>query len=324
LATGTQTLSVDFAPSDTINYTSASKTVSINVNQAPPNLLSPTNGAVLNNRRPTFRWSSVGGSTSYTIQISTVSNFATIVKSATATTTSYALTSDLAASTRYYWHVNSTGDNGTSDWSVAFRFTTGNPPSIPVLVSPANGTSVSPAAQLFDWRNSTVPAGVTFKYYTIQIARDSSFTSIFQTANIAGITNSQFTSAPLVTGTTYYWRVRSVGTSPTSYSSWSAVRTVLVKFVAPILLSPSNTLSPAVGDTTPTFKWRSVHGATSYTIQTARNSTFTTGLVSVTVPSTSTTYTPTTPLTSGTTYYWRVRVNGAYTPVFSSTWRFKP
>jgi hypothetical protein len=318
-----QALSVNFKPVNT-NYTEASKTVIINVNQAPPTLLSPAKGTVLSIKRPTFRWSSVGGSTSYTIQISTVSNFTTITRSATITTTSYMLTSDLAAKTRYYWRVNSTGDSGISAWSAVFYFTTGNPPSVPVLASPANGASVSPAAQLFNWNNSTVPAGITFSHYTIQIARDSGFTSIFQTANISGITNSQFTSAPLVTGTTYYWRVRSLGTAPMSYSSWSTVRSVLVKFTAPTLLSPPNVLTPAVGDTTPTFKWRAVHGATSYTIQYARNSTFTLGLISTTVASTSTSYTPATPLSSGTTYYWRVRVNGAYTPVFSSVWRFKP
>jgi len=321
LDVGAQTLSVNFTPTS-VNYDSVNgTTVTINVKLAPPSLVSPANATALNNKRPTFSWSSVSGADSYTIQISTDSDF-TIIQSATITPNSYALTSDLAASTRYYWRVRSNGIN-VSDWSSIFYFTTSNPPSVPVLASPANAALVLPAAQLFNWGNSTVPAGVTFRYYTIQIARDSGFTSIFQTANITGITNSQFTSAALVTGTTYYWRVRSVGLTPTSYSSWSAVRTVLAKFTAPTLLFPANVLTPAVGDTTPTFKWRSVHSATSYTIQIAKNSTFTSGLISVLVPA-GTTYTPTTRLTSGATYYWRVRVNGAYTPVFSAVWKFKP
>ncbi len=126
-----------------------------------------------------------------------------------------------------------------------------------------------------------------------------------------------------MTGTTYYWRVRSVSSTPaTAYSAWSAARVVKAKFIAPTLLAPANVLTPAIGDTTPDFTWTAVNGATSYTINIATNSTFTAGLKTATVAGT--TYTPTTALIPGQTYFWRVRVNGIYTPVYSAVWSFKP
>jgi len=310
------------------HYSSWSVARSFRAAILPPVLVSPENSVALDNKRPTFTWNSVAGAATYTLEVAAADTFAVKVVNFTTAATSYIPTVDLLAN-KHYWRVKANaavGNNGPSGYSTIFAFTAGSPPSIPVLSSPANGALVPPnVAQLFNWLDSTVPAGVTFNRYEIQIAHDLAFMNLFQTAdNLTGISNSQFASAPLVTGTTYYWRVRSVGNFKTTpqYSSWSAPRAVKAKFTAPVLLTPANTLAP-LGDLTPTFTWDPIHGASNYTLQVASNATFTVGLISQTVPaSSSPSYTLTPPLTPDQTYYWHVRVDGVYAPVFSATWKF--
>ncbi|NCT69201.1 MAG: hypothetical protein GXC76_16355 [Rhodanobacteraceae bacterium] len=83
---------------------------------------------------------------------------------------------------------------------------------------------------------------------------------------------------------------------------------------------------PADGATgtprSPTFTWSADPAAVSYTIEIASDAAFTTIVASGTP--TAATFTPTTPLSPMTTYYWRVRANspcgnGAMSPVFSFT-----
>jgi hypothetical protein len=83
--------------------------------------------------------------------------------------------------------------------------------------------------------------------------------------------------------------------------------------------------TPANGSTTanrrPTFDWDDASGATLYTIQVSRNSTFTSLVFSVNV--TNSTFTPLVNLPLGT-LYWRVRAYGAngpslWSPAFNFT-----
>ena len=140
----------------------------------PPVLKLPENALVpmLDNKRPVFEWWPVADASSYYIQISKVPTFSSVVKYATVTTTNYALTIDLTANTTYYWRVKTNGPNGPSAYSDKWQFKTGNPPSVPALVSPAANALVTSTPRNLDWGTVTVPTGTMFDRYELQYTMD--------------------------------------------------------------------------------------------------------------------------------------------------------
>jgi subtilisin-like proprotein convertase family protein len=90
-------------------------------------LSTPTNGATGVSQTPTLTWNAVTGATTYDVQVSTVSNFATTVVNATGVTgTSYNVSPALATNTTYYWRTRAINSCGTGAWAAAFSFTTAN------------------------------------------------------------------------------------------------------------------------------------------------------------------------------------------------------
>jgi len=101
-----------------------------------PTLLSPKDGSVdicpLTNTK--FDWSDSEGNPpiTYRIQLSMSDTFVTTVFDISVTTSEYTYSGTLSPLTQYFWRVNATGIEGTSDWSQVFSFTTGS------CISPAN------------------------------------------------------------------------------------------------------------------------------------------------------------------------------------------
>jgi hypothetical protein len=276
----------------------------------PPTLIAPNDAEQLANSRPTFDWNDVAGATGYRIEISSDPiNFSSPVTARNVTPSTYTQTVDLPTGLIMYWRVQSRGTNGPSAWSEVRSMTTASPPSAPTLASPANNAKVSGPSPLFDWNDSTLPAGVDFDHYQIQIATDSGFTSIIHDHNVSGITNSQDNTAVLVSGTTHFWRVRAFNTLGQS-SAWSTVRSVRIKFAGPTLTLPGNDVT--VDSLMPTFTWDAVSGATAYTIQVSKNMMFS-GTKAINTTTTATTYIHGTNLQAGVIYYWRVRAQSPTT-----------
>lgn len=90
------------------------------------------------------------------------------------------------------------------------------PPAVPTLLSPPNAATDIPVNTVLTWN----PAANAW-YYQLQVATSNNFTS-----GIAIDENSicwtWFQASGLMRGTTYFWRVRSIGVS--GNSSWSQVR----------------------------------------------------------------------------------------------------
>lgn len=87
-----------------------------------PTLIAPLNGSEPQGGVVNFSWESVGGASSYDLQISGNAEFSsTIVDESGITGTSYSR-SGLGGGA-YYWRVRAEGGGLTSDWSQAFRFT---------------------------------------------------------------------------------------------------------------------------------------------------------------------------------------------------------
>jgi hypothetical protein len=294
----------------------------------PPNSLAPGNvipaaAAPAHTRRPTYTWDTVLGATNYTIQVSKFSNFTSTVMNVTTTGSSYIHTADLAANTVYYWRVRANGANGPSPYSAVRAFTTGNPPSIPLLSSPVNNVLLNSTTVLFNWGNSKVPQGTAlFDHYQIQVSTSKAFASILvdESTDAGDVNDSEYLStSELSDGITYYWRVRSWNDAG-DFSTCSAVRSVRIKYLPPSLSSPLNAATGV--SRKPVFDWGDTLGAASYTLQVSTSSNFLILAVNKTLKVS--TYSQPVNLVANKTYYWRVRVNGtngpsAWSPVFSFT-----
>ena len=99
-------------------------TTTATISLIAPSLLSPANGATNVSVTPTLNWSAVAAATSYDVQVSTRSNFATIVVNRTNITTTSTVLSGLKRNTNYYWRVRASNGTSTSAWSAARSFKT--------------------------------------------------------------------------------------------------------------------------------------------------------------------------------------------------------
>jgi large repetitive protein len=282
----------------------------------PPTLIGPANDSIntIHTTFPTFTWSNPNSSgvTGYTVQISKVQNFSSVLITGSPTTTSFTPTTALPASAVLYWRVQVRGANGPSAWSSpAWAFKTGNPPSVPTLLTPANAslytnTNYTPT---FKWNASTPALGTSLAPYEIQVATSNTFASPVIDANPAGI--SYLSGTVLNPNTTYYWRVRAYNTLG-DFSGWSATRTLRTFLSAVTLTAPTNGGSGF--GLTPTFTWSDPNssGVTGYTIQISRNTAFT--LIVVTGSPTTASFKPTASLPTGIPLYWRVQVKGPNGP----------
>jgi endo-1,4-beta-xylanase len=76
-------------------------------------------------RNPILKWSASDSATSYKVQVSSSGRFNSFIIDSTVTDTILQLDS-LNSNTIYYWRVNASNDKGTSSYSDAASFTTGN------------------------------------------------------------------------------------------------------------------------------------------------------------------------------------------------------
>lgn len=185
---------------------------------AAPVLSSPANGATGISTSPTLSWYASSGASTYGVEVSTVSDFSTLVVDRSGLTTTSTTVTGLAANTLYYWRVNATNVAGDSPWSTVWSFTTvaGSPPPAPTLVSPANGSSNVSRTPTLTWNASQ---GATA--YRVQVSTRSDFrTTVYDNPNI---TATSVTLPQLGSRTRYYWHVsasNSYGTSPYS-ATWN-------------------------------------------------------------------------------------------------------
>jgi hypothetical protein len=252
--------------------------------------------------------------TNYTVQISRNNSFTQVVSTWTATGMSYTPSTDLPRNLTLYWHVRANGTNGPSAWSGFSPYTTGNPPSIPVLLSPPSNTLVSSYKPLLDWADSTIPKGAAaFDHYVLQIDDNAGFSSPLVTQSVFGYTYNS-SAAPvtaLPSNTQFSWHVRACNTNA-ECSAWSAAFTFRTKLSPPVAIAPVG--AATVASLKPTFSWNTVSGAASYALQVSKVTSFSTLLMNVSISKSASTYTPASNLPASTPLYWRIRTNGANGP----------
>jgi len=164
----------------------------------------------------TANWNASSGATSYRLDVSTSSGFATYVagyQDLTVAGTSQAV-SGLTASTAYYYRVRAVNAAGTSGNSNTITATTTAPPPPPAAPVATAATSVAATSFTANWGASS---GATS--YRLDVSTSSAFTSYvtgYQDLTVAG--TSQAVSG-LTASTTYYYRVRAVNSAGTSGNS---------------------------------------------------------------------------------------------------------
>ncbi len=279
----------------------------------PPNLLSPANNAVGQGTSVTLNWGTVSTAVSYTVDISTSSDFVGFVDSvsfAGANASSY-VPAGLITGMVYYWMVNATNAaDSTSAWSAEWSFSTLAVPAAPILSSPSNGSANQPTTVTLAW---TTAARATS--YGAEVSTVSSFAStVFLQAGLSG---SPLIVGGLSVGTLYYWRVNANDAS--GNGAWTAARTFITALPAPTLAAPANNAAGLA--ISQTLQWGTVAGATMYTVSLSTSSAFASTVAMQAGLSTGS-Y-ATSGLANGTTYYWRANAtDGVATSPWAAAWNF--
>ncbi len=280
------------------------------------NLLTPENAATNVYLNQTFEWSEVAGAT-YHLQISSTPQFWwSQVDVSNIPGTSYQVTG-LFQYTSYYWRVGTNTGSGYV-YTSPRSFTTGaqlEPDNLPVLLTPANGSTDIPATYTFSWQ------AIQNATYNLQISTTSNFSVLY--VNRENLSSTSFQVTTLAYSTNYYWRVLA-NDGTTNYTSevWSFTTGLPggggSPNPGPTLISPSNSSTDIA--TNHTFLWNVVDSATSYQIQVATSQYF--GIPQIDQTTSGTSFTA-----SGlyllTPYYWRVKATKPSGDTdWSDTWSF--
>ncbi len=193
-----------------------------NQNPQGPALISPPNGATLEDFTPILDWEDFTGAASYRVQLSLDANFSGIMVMDSSGLTLSQITIPqglLSTSSYYYWRVNASTSGGVSPWSAVWRFhIILQPPSAPELISPPNGSVNLPFTPVLDWSD---PASTEF--FRLQIGTTQAFSTIIFDTNRVLVSQLQIRQYVLFPNTQYFWRVNASNSGGVSTSPWSAV-----------------------------------------------------------------------------------------------------
>jgi len=260
--------------------------------------------------RPTLKWNAVSGAAKYEVYRAR-SKDGDYIKYSTVAGTSYTNISYIENGNTYYYKVRALKSDGTAGaWSsivsVTYRAASTGTLSAPAVTG-GNDSQGRPALK---WK--AVTGAAKYEIYR-SYSRDGSY-SKYSTQTSTAYTNSSY----LTSGATYYYKVRALDANGNAgpYSAAVSV-TCRLKLSAPSVTGGKDSQGR------PTLKWNAVTGAAKYEVyrSTSRSGTYTKYSTQ-----TSTSYTNSSYLTSGTTYY-KVRALGSdgsygpYSSVASVTYR---
>lgn len=279
------------------------KTSTLNVVPDAPLLLKPSNNATGIAIKPELTWSRVPNSTSYRLQISTVSSFSSFVTDQSNLSGTTFSPSNLQENTLYYWRVRASNETGNGSYSQVGSFKTVSfdvIPEVTILTRPAHNTIINPVSIKLEWEPNP-----TAEFYTLQLSTSSDFslTSNF-IINKSGITDTYFFIESLNSNSTYHWRIRASNRKGTDYYSkpFSFKTTAFTEPPSEVeLISPVNDSN--IFSTSIKFSWEDTY-AKSYRLQVSTSSNFSDFVANVS-GITAASYTVSN-LIRNTQYYWRI------------------
>ena len=237
--------------------------------------------------RPTLKWNAVTGAAKYEVYRARSMN-GDYIKYSTQTSTGYTNSAYLTSGSMYYYKVRALDANGTAGpWSDVVAVTC----RLGLTAPSVTGGNDSQGRPTLKWDKVAGAA----KYEVYRSYSQNGNYSKYSTQTSTGYTNSSY----LTSGSTYYYKVRALDANGTA-GPWSDVVAVTCRLG---LTAPSVT-GGNDSQGRPTLKWNAVTGAAKYEVYRARSMN---GDYIKYSTQTSTGYTNSAYLTSGSTYYYKVR-----------------
>jgi hypothetical protein len=264
----------------------------------------PADGATDIALSAALQWKKAAGATSYHLRVGTIQDFSSgvAVDKSALTDTAYPIGA-LNDNAVYYWQVNYTNANGTSQWSTTRKFTTMAKPAAPVLFAPINYVEIVDLNPTLRW---SAPSGAA--HYHLQVATTNSFSGGIVFVDDSTLTDTIKAIGPLTPGVTFCWHVLAQNAGGSSDWSTTGNFAILAKPAVPVLKSPADVAVNV--KLSPTLVWRSSVGATGYRMQIGTSSYFTSEIIMD--DSTLTDTTRAVPsLTPGIAHFWRVQAKNA-------------
>ena len=257
--------------------------------------------------RPTLKWNAVTGAAKYEVYRARSMN-GDYIKYSTQTSTGYTNSAYLTSGSMYYYKVRALDANGTAGpWSDVVAVTC----RLGLTAPTVTGGNDSQGRPTLKW--DKVAGAAKYEVYRAR-SKDGDYIK-YSTQTSTGYTNSAY----LTSGSTYYYKVRALDANGTA-GPWSDVVAVTCRLG---LTAPSVT-GGNDSQGRPTLKWNAVTGAAKYEVYRARSLN---GDYIKYSTVTGTSYTNTSYIENGTTYYYKVRAldangtAGAWSSIVSVTYR---
>ena len=257
--------------------------------------------------RPTLKWDKVAGAAKYEVYRSYSQN-GNYSKYSTQTSTGYTNSSYLTSGSTYYYKVRALDANGTAGpWSDVVAVTC----RLGLTAPTVTGGNDAQGRPTLKW--NAVSGAAKYEVYRAR-SRSGEYIK-YSTVTGTSYTNTSY----IEDGNTYYYKVRALDANGTA-GAWSSIVSVTYKQTLP---------APAVtggndSQGRPTLKWNAVTGAAKYEVYRARSRS---GEYIKYSTVTGTSYTNTSYIENGNTYYYKMRAldangtAGAWSSIVSVTYK---
>lgn len=194
-----------------------------------PGLFAPADLAVNQPTSPKLHWNASTGADSYTIEVSDISSFNSVVYRQVDVDTTCVTVSSLTHGTDYYWRVKANSTVGSSEWSAAWSFTTadeepnGSSESVQ-LKTPVDGDVVRMDIVPLLWYKGLEENA----RYIVEVANDSTM----ENASADTLSDTLMLLSLDRSGAQYWWRVKAYG--PEGWGGFSEKRCFTADLLSPI------------------------------------------------------------------------------------------
>jgi hypothetical protein len=233
-------------------------------------LINPSNNSIVENQQVVFTWNALTGTHHYLLQISSVSDFSSIIYQTPFLYSSTFSYFNITCGIKYYWQVmayNNIGVFIAKSETRNFIYRT-SILTTPELISPVDNTILDTCNLTLQWQPVTGDS-----IYNLEVSTDSTFTSVIKDST--GINSTSYHITNLTFNANYFWRVRAE--NGCQISNWSKVWNFTASSSDSILYlaSPPDNSFLDVGAGKPIIlKWNPVCEASKYRLEVSPKSDF--------------------------------------------------